>query len=155
MEHTTLTFNDYLKKVVEMGKVSDRRKILEIERVIKAVKANEPYEEALLINEMILEDVVQHLKDKYSITEILDEFDNDKLAEHIADEFFIADNEDHAVELLTMGGYIPDCNTNDGNTFPSSRKGDCLELINEIVHKEGWNYLYNILERQKDKLHLI
>jgi len=147
--------NDYLRRVIELDKVGIRRKLIELQRVVTCVKTGTPYEEIQDIEQMECDEIVEYLKKTYKLNKILDEFDNDDLKDHIIDDYFIAEDEEEAAKILIDSGNVDLPLINAGNNLPDFRKEDSFSLIENIVNREGWNYLYDLLEPQKDKLHFI
>jgi len=160
-------FNDYLIQVANLNKSSIIIKIAELEKIISAYKEKEGIDDInidTILNEYSIKDLVNYVIEVYSESEILNQFDKDDImkeigkstmVDYLKDDYFIADDEDEAVEILTDGGYLEtdlDCV---GNRYSNLRKDDCMELIADIVKREGWGYLYNQLEVEKEKLHLV
>lgn len=88
---------------------------------------------------------------------ILDYFDEDDIVKYLSDSKFISDDADEAIEILKDNGDLKYSELGlDENPFmkgPMTKP--CIDLIQRIVDKEGFNYLYSILEPQKDKLHIL
>ena len=101
------------------------------------------------------EEIVEYLIDRFEIKAVLSEFDSDDLRDHISDEYFIADDEDDAIELLEDVGYLEFTSKYTGRNLPNFRKKDVLSLIEGIANREGWDYLYSIIEPQREKLHIL
>lgn len=174
-------FTEYLKKVIE-SPVRIRRKLLDLKRVIKAVEDNKPFEEGSALDDFEAWELIDHLTErekkqevlkqflyKYSIDEImdilkyqyidediLDELDEDDMVEYLTDKnYFVADNEDDAVKQLKDDGWVEVPFGKDNPRLPNFRKQDCIEILEKITEKEGWNDIYDILLVEKNRLHII
>lgn len=161
-------FNDYLIQVATRFKdVRIRRKMIELQRIIDHYKKREgigEFEVGDVLDDYSTDEIMSYVKDNYDVDdiisgldkdEIMKELGNSKMVEYLSDDYFIADDEDDAVEILTDGGYLDtelDCV---GNSYSNLRRDDCMKLIASIVKREGWGYLYNQLEVEKEKLHLV
>lgn len=177
-------FNSFLIKVAtDFEGVRIRRKMLELQRIINAFKTKEGIEgfqiadvlgdystddiidylfERELRREILesyldkyaVDDIVEVLKAQYRTEDILEELDEDKIVDYLSNDYFIADNEKKAVELLEDGGYLDIPFSNNKNIL-NFRKSDCIELLEKITSKDGWNNIYDILLIEKDRLHII
>lgn len=116
------------------------------------------------MDKLSIKEIMSYVNDNYGVDDIIDTMDKDeimkelgnsKMVEYLSDNYFIADDEDDAVEMLTDSGVIEIPLDDVGFNHSTMRKDDCMELIAGIVEKEGWGYLYNQLEVEKEKLHLV
>lgn len=87
----------------------------------------------------------------YDCDDMLIRMNVSDIEDFLSDYRFIARDKHDAIEVLTDDGLIKEIETNDKGLW----KDDCYKLIEDIVEREGWNYLYNLLEEQKTKLNLL
>lgn len=102
--------------------------------------------------------VMTYAVDTYRISNILDYLDHDEIADYLSDYRFIASGEDDAVEILKDSGYMDkdfEIGLDSNKMLPDFMQNACVELIQNIIDKEGFNYLYSLLEPEKDKLHIL
>lgn len=97
-------------------------------------------------------ELLDYIIEKRHADFVLNRLEDKDIWYYIADEYFIAKDEDDAIKILADAGMIGKLigTGNDGLW-----KDDCCKLIEDIVEHEGWNYLYNLLEEQKTKLNLL
>lgn len=99
--------------------------------------------------------IVSHLLECYAENDVLDEIGERKIVEFLKERnYFVEDDSEDAYDTLIATGYINESLGID-TAITSNRATDCKNLIEEIVKREGWAYLYNVLEPEKEKLHLL
>ena len=103
---------------------------------------------ARILEEISIDDIVKC----YHCDDILIRMNVSDIEDFLSDYRFIAQDEYDAIGVLTDDGLIKETiETNDKGIY----KDDAIDLITDIVEREGWNYLYNLLEEQKTKLNLL
>lgn len=113
---------------------------------------NDQYDDETLRYDIAQRFAFADLVDLYNTEEILEELNNDDISDYLSDAgYFIKHDEDEAIEDLKESGKLDtDIDLADyGNTM--LRQSDCIELINEITHQEGWDYLYEILYEKNNR----
>ena len=90
---------------------------------------------------------------QYDYDEVLSYYDDNAVIRYVEDDLDKVVFEDYydAKQCLSDNDYLDD-EWPDG--IPDFRKEDCKSLITNIVEKQGWDYLYNLLEGQKNILNL-
>lgn len=91
---------------------------------------------------------------KFSSLEILNKLNNGDIEDYLSDIRFVADDTDHAIEILRDLQELPS-DLIDNDLLPNTYKWDSIRLLNEIVRREGWNYLFKVLEVQKNRLNIV
>lgn len=110
---------------------------------------HDQYDDEALRYDIVQRFLFEDLVDLYEPNEILEELDNEAISEYLSDAgYFVRRDEDDAVEFLKemskFDGYLD--LSDYGN--PAFRQSDCIELINDIAQREGWDYLYELLEKR-------
>jgi hypothetical protein len=116
------------------------------------------FEKEDVLNYIGTAEIVDFLIARNRTDRILDYFDEDEILSYFEDLEFIADDEEDAIQILRDNGYLnedSELGLIENPFMKESMTKPCINLIQRIVDKEGFNYLYSILEPQKDKLHIL
>ena len=128
---------------------TDEEILDEITNRYSVEEINDQYDDKALRYDVAQRFLFADLVDLYEPNEILEELDNEAISEYLSDVgYFVRRDEDEAIEDLKESGKLDtDIDLTDcGNTM--LRQSDCIELINELTQREGWDYLYELLEKR-------
>ena len=122
---------------------------MELEEII------EQYSPREILEELDRDDIIEYCIAKFSAYDILREFDESDLIDNLPSNYLVFEDEDEVREYVEENDLISHVRLFEESTQPSMRMRDCIDLINEITQKEGWNYLYNLIEGQKQILNIL
>jgi hypothetical protein len=112
---------------------------LEFEDVRKFLKDMTRRELVEEFNELFTLDTIVR---KYTPDEILDGIDVNYVIEYLRGlDYYVKDSREDAFNEL----FKNDC-LSDGMDIGRFRRVDCINMINEIVDREGWLHLHNLIQ---------
>jgi len=128
---------------------TDEEILDEITNRYSVEEINDQYDDEALRYDIAQRFAFADLVDLYDSDEILEELKEDDISDYLIDAgYFVRRDEDDAIEFFKeMSKFDGNLDLNEHGT-PSFRQSDCIERINEITQREGWDYLYELLEKR-------
>ena len=128
---------------------TDEEILQEITNRYSVEEINDQYDDEALRYDIAQRFAFADLVDLYDSDEILEELKDDDISDYLIDAgYFVRRDEDEAInDLKESRKLVTGIDLADyGNTM--FRQSDCIERINEITQREGWDYLYELLEKR-------
>ena len=88
-------------------------------------------------------DLIEYLNNRCSAYDILSNFDDSDLIDTLDCSYHIFENENEIVDYVIEHGLI-DNSTPENKYLPNFRMSQCSDLLERIIQKEGWDYLFKL-----------